>query len=144
MPNRIIQSLSDFIGGNSAVRRVADDLQLTSELILLVRMLFADGALKPAELEAFNKICREAFGFREADIPQVLEYLKDFGYETTAWDAAAMFQERDEERKKALLLHMLAIAKSDRDIAESEAELIRRTARILGLTAKDINAMRET
>ena len=55
MSKGIIDSISRMIGGNPSLNKVADDLQLTSELILLVRMMFADGELQPTELAAFRK-----------------------------------------------------------------------------------------
>ena len=138
MANKIVDSINRLIGGNPSVRKVADDLQLTSELILLVRMMFADGKLRPEELEIFKSICVSAFGLSNEDIFEVIQYLKDFGYETSSWDAASMFSEIDVERKRELLVHMLKVAKSDNELHTSEAELIRRTAEILGLTPDDI------
>ena len=140
MAETFLEKFSRFMGSNPSLGKVADDLQLTSELILLVRMIFADGELKPEELDAFKRICASAFNLNEEDIPGVLQYLKDFGYETTAWDAAAMFADHDPERKKALLLHLLRIAKSGGHLDKSEAELIRKTAGALGLSAEDIAA----
>lgn len=130
-----LDKIRELIGGNRSVRRVADDLGLTSELILLVRMMFADGALKPEEMAAFSALCEQAFGLKRQDVPQVLEYLRDFGYETSAWNAAAMFREMSEEHRKSLLLHMLDIARSDSHLDVSEAELIRKTASVLGVSA---------
>lgn len=86
----------------------------------------------------FERLCVEMFGMEEDDIAKVIKYLQDFGYETTAADAAAMFDGHDAERKRELLLHMLKIAKADNELAESEADLIRKTAGILGMTADDI------
>ena len=139
----LMQTLRQFVEGNPSVRKVADDIELTSELILLVRMMFADGELKPAEIGNFKRICKTAFDIPEEDIPEVLQYLRDFGYETTAADAAAMFSELDSERKRALLIHMLSIAKSDNELHVDEAELIKRTAGALGMTAAEIRAARE-
>lgn len=138
MANNIVDSINRILGGNPSVRKVADDLQLTSELILLVRMMFADGKLRPEELDIFKTICVSAFGLNDQDISKVIKYLKDFGYETSSWDAASMFSEMGVERKKALLVHMLKVAKSDNELHTSETELIRRTAEILGLAPKDI------
>ena len=140
MSTGFLDGLNRLLGGNPSAQKVADNLQLTSELILLVRMMFADGELRPAEMAAFKKMCVEGFGLDERDIPGVLEYLKDFGYETTAWDAASMFAKYDVERKKTLLLHLLNVAKADNHLDISEAELIRKTAKILGLSAEDIGA----
>lgn len=138
MAKGLLKSLREFIEGNRSVRKVADDIELTSELILLVRMMFADGELKAEEVRNFQRICTTAFDIPEDDVPEVLQYLKDYGYETSAADAAAMFEELPTERKRALLVHMLSIAKSDEELHVDEAELIRRTARNLGLTAEDI------
>lgn len=138
MSNGILDSLRGFVEGNRSVRKVAGDIELTSELILLVRMMFADGELKAEEIRNFKRICTTAFDIPEDDVPEVLQYLKDYGYETTAADAAAMFEELPLERKRALLVHMLSIAKSDRELHVDEAELIRRTAQNLGLTSQDI------
>lgn len=136
----IIDNIRDWLDQDKSVRMVAGDIQLTSELLLLVRMMLADGELKPAELDNFKRICNRAFGIPHEDVPDVINYLKEFGYETTAQDAAKMFQSLDIERKRALLVHMFSIAKSDNDLDENEIELIRRTAGILGLTAEDILA----
>jgi len=140
MAENLIQSISRFLGGKPSVRVVADDLQMTSGLILLVRMMFADGELRAEEMAAFRSLCVKGFGLDERDIPEILEYLKDFGYETSAWDAAAMFKEVPIEKKRVLLVHLLELAKSDNHLDASEEALIRRTAEILGLTAEDIVA----
>jgi uncharacterized tellurite resistance protein B-like protein len=142
MANGFIKSIREFIEGNRSVRKVADDVMLTSELILLVRMMLADGELRPQEMQNFKRICRTAFGIPEEDIEQVMQYLKDFGYGTSAADAAAMFADFEPERKRALLVHMLSIAKADEQLDRSEADLIRRTAVALGMTAADIDAAR--
>ncbi len=134
----IVDSIKAFLDADKSVRRVADDVELTAELILLVRMMFADGELKPAEMANFKRICATAFAIPEEDVPSVLNYLKDFGYSTTAAEAAAMFEELDIERKRALLVHMYSIAKSDEELHPDEAGLIRHTAEILGLKAEDL------
>lgn len=140
--NSFIRAIREFIEGNRSVRKVADDIQLTSELILLVRMMLADGELRPEELHNFKRICQTAFDIPEEDVPQVIRYLNDFGYETSAAQAAAMFADLDVDRKRALLLHMLSIAKSDDELHRDEAKLIQRTAALLGLTGDDIAALR--
>ena len=102
-------------------------------------MMFADGELRAEELENFKRICKIAFNIPEDDVLQVVQYLREIGYETTAEDAAAMFEELDAERKRTLLVHMLSIAKSDNDLHADEVELIRKTASVLGLSAQDIS-----
>lgn len=137
----IVDQIKDWLEQDKSVRRVAEDIQLTSELILLVRMIFADGKLLPEELKHFKQICEVAFGIPEEDVPGVLKYLQEFGYETTADDAAAMFENLEPERKQTLLLHMLSVAKSDDDLHQGEIDLIRKTAGILGMNAEDIETV---
>lgn len=142
MASGILQTIREFLEGNKSVRRVADDIELTSELILLVRMMFADGELKAEEFENFTRICETAFAIPRQDVGEVLRYLREFGYETKAANAASIFAELSTARKRALLVHMLSIAKSDHELHRDEAELIRRTASLLGLTAAEIKAIR--
>lgn len=139
---KLIESIKDWVERDNSVKRVAEDLQLTSELILLVRMIFADGEMRPEELENFKKICKIAFDISEADVPKVIKYLQDFGYETTAADAAAMFANLDDERKRSLLLHLMSIAKADNVVHQDEVDMIRRVAQILGISSDDIAEFR--
>lgn len=138
----IVEKIKDWLGRDDSVRRVAEDLQLTSELILLVRMMFADGTLKPEELANFKRICKIAFDIPEEDVPKVIEYLQDFGYETTVSDAVAMFEEMDMERKKTLLLHIYSIAKSDDEVHANEADMIRKVSGLLGVSAEEIATLK--
>lgn len=137
----VVDQIKSWLEQDKSVRRVAEDIQLTSELILLVRMIFADGELKPQELHDFKQICKIAFDIPEEDVPEVLKYLQEFGYETTVDDAATMFQTMDKDRKKALMVHLLSIAKSDDEVHVHEADLIRRTATLLGVTAEDFASL---
>ncbi|MCB1456590.1 MAG: TerB family tellurite resistance protein [Nitratireductor sp.] len=143
MAKSLLQSLMEFVEGNKSVRMVSEDIELTCELVLLVRMMFADGELLSQEMQNFTRLCETAFGIPEEDVPQVLQYLKDFGYETSASQAAVIFTDLPVERKRSLLVHMLSIAKADDELHEHEVELIRNTANILGLTAEDIRKARE-
>lgn len=135
---KMVEQIKGWLEKEKSVKRVAEDLQLTSELILLVRMIFADGQMKPEELTNFKRICKIAFNIPEEEVPEVIQYLQDYGYETTVADAAAMFENLDDERKRALLLHMLSIAKSDNDLHADEVQMIQKTASILGISAEDI------
>ncbi len=139
----VIDKIRGWLDQDKSVRMVAEDIQLTSELILLVRMMFADGTLRPQELENFKNICRIAFDIPEEDVPKVIEYLQDFGYETSVSDAVAMFEGMEWERKKTLLVHLLSIAKSDNLVHDNEAELLRRISDLLGVTAEDIAELRK-
>jgi len=132
-----LDKIRALVGQGTTVQRVADDQQLTAELILLVRMMFADGEMKPDELEQFKEICATRCDIPAEDIPDVVKFLTDFGYETSAENAAGMFAGMDVERKRAILRRMVRIAHSDDELDPKESLMIQRTADILGLTMMD-------
>ncbi len=129
----IIESIKNLFEGDPAVRRVADDPVLTAELLLLFRMILADGQVDKNELASFKRICRESFGMTEGSLNGVVKYLQEFGYETTGTQALRTFSELDEERKNVLVKHLLQIAKADNELHSQEVRLLRRTIEVLGL-----------
>ncbi|MDW6020442.1 TerB family tellurite resistance protein [Mesorhizobium sp. BAC0120] len=140
MPHRLLAKLLSFFEGDPGVRKVADDPVLSAELLLLFRMILADGTVSESEMEAFRRICREAFGISEKSIDGVVEYLNEFGYETTGAQALAMFRELDFDRRKQLARHMADIAKADAKLADTEIEMLKRTLAVLNVEAKDLVA----
>ena len=139
----MLDQIKGWLGQNSSLQRVADDPRLMAELILLMRMIYADGISKPEEVENFKNICHIAFGIPKEEVPKVTKFLEDYGYETTVDDAAHMFSEIPIERKRSLLLHMLSIAKADHELHEDEIQIIQKTASILGVSASDLAKVRE-
>ncbi len=138
MANKLLDRVREYFDQDKTVRMVADDVELTAELMLLIRMMFADGRLAKRELVNFKRICNTAFGIPEEDVVDVITYIKETGYETTADEAAAMFKGLELERRRALLLHMLSIAKSDEELSTDEIGLLRRTADAVGMSAEDL------
>ena len=93
----MLQGLLDNViavfNGDPGVRKVADDPVLSAELLLLFRMILADGAVSESEMAVFRRICRESFSIPEGSIDGVIDYLNEFGYETNASQAIAMFRD---------------------------------------------------
>jgi len=141
---KIIENIKGWVAKDNSVKRVAEDIQLTSELILLVRMIYVDGEYKAEELQNFKRICKIAFDIEEEDVPKVIKYLQDFGYETTADDAANMFRSMSLERKKALLLHLLSVAKADNVLHQNEVDMIRNVANLLDVDANTLQEISST
>jgi uncharacterized tellurite resistance protein B-like protein len=138
MATGLLAQLRDLFEGDPGVRKVADDPVLSAELLLLFRMILADGVVKESEMEVFRRICRDAFGIGEDSFDGVVEYLNDFGYETNGAQAIAMFRELDADRRKLLARHMAEIAKADEQLAENEVRLLRRTLDLLGISPVDV------
>jgi len=137
MSNGLLAKIRSLFDGDPGVRKVADDPVLSAELLLLFRMILADGSVSDAEMDTLRRICRDSFGIPEESMDAVIEYLNEFGYETNGSQAVAMFQDLDIERRQLLARHMADIAKADQQLAEKEVRLLRRTLEMLGLSPVD-------
>ena len=140
MLQAIVAKVRALIEGDPGVRKVADDPVLSAELLLLFRMILADGNVSEAEMQVFRHICRDAFGIGEESVDLVIEHLNEIGYETTGVQALAMFRELGFERRRQLARHMAAIAKADEQLAESEVRVLKRTLELLDVTAADLTS----
>lgn len=134
MANSLLAQIRSIFEGDPGIRLVAEDPVISAELLLLFRMILADGVVKEEEMEVFRRICTDAFGIPDESIDGVIEYLNDFGYETNGGQAVAMFAELDLDRRKELARHMADIARADKDLAENEVRLLRRTLDLLGIS----------
>ena len=131
MLENLVARLRGLFDIDESVERVVHDPAQTAELLLLFRVVLADGKVEKTELDAIRRIAQEAFGIGPASFPKVVKYLQDFGYETTAAQAANIFRALPYERKVALIRHMEEIAKADHRLDEKEASLIQRTIALL-------------
>lgn len=134
----LLDQIRSIFDGDPGVRKVADDPVLSAELLMLFRMILADGSVSDSEMEVFRRICRESFGIAEESIDSVIEYLNEFGYETNGSQAIALFRDLDVERRKLLARHMAEIAKADHHLAENEVRLLRRTLDLLDVSPVDL------
>ena len=137
MPLRLLQQIKSLFDGDPGVRKVADDPVLSAELLLLFRMILADGRVEGSELEMLRRICRESFGIGDESFDGIVEYLNDFGYETNGAQAVQMFQDMDIARRRQLARHMAEIAKADEQLSENEVRLLRRTLELLDISPAD-------
>jgi uncharacterized tellurite resistance protein B-like protein len=138
MASGLLSQLKDIFEGDAGVRKVAGDPVLSAELLLLFRMILADGVVKDSEMQTFRRICNEAFGIGRDSMDGVIEYLNNFGYETNGAQAIEMFRELDIDRRRQLARHMAEIAKADNQLAENEVRLLRRTLELLGISPVDV------
>ena len=138
MATGLLAQLKALFEGDPGVRKVADDPALSAELLLLFRMILADGVVKDSEMDMFRRICRESFGIADESFDGVIEYLNDFGYETNGSQAIALFRDFDPERRKLLARHLADIAKADSQLSENEVRLLRRTLDMLDISPVDV------
>jgi uncharacterized tellurite resistance protein B-like protein len=138
MLQALVTKVRALIEGDPGVRKVADDPILSAELLLLFRMILADGTVSESEMQVFRRICTESFGIGEASVDRVIEHLNEIGYETTGVQALAMFKELGFERRRQLARHMADIAKADSQLAETEMRVLKRTLELLEVSPADL------
>lgn len=136
MARGILGTIRAMLERERSVRMVANDPALTAELLLLFRVMLADGMVRGEELDVFKRICREAFGLEPDAMERVYQYLEDYAYDTSSEQMADVFAELDMDRRKSLLDHMIAIAEADHQIDENEMRLLQRTSDMLGFDLK--------
>lgn len=119
--------------GSLSVRKVADDPALMAELLLLFKMVLADGEVHERELDAIRRIAADNFGVEGEDLEKVLGHLQSFGYEITPAQAIAVFREFDMERRLMLARHMAELAKADNELSHYEVRLLARVVEMLDL-----------
>lgn len=139
MTRGLLARLRELFEGNASVRTVADDPALTAELLLLLRMILADGEVSERELATLRRIA-ESFGISGEDFEPVLSHLEDFGYETSAGQAIAVFRELSKERRILLARHMAAIAKADMELSRFEVRLLARVVSMLDLDLAEVTS----
>ncbi|MBP0439686.1 TerB family tellurite resistance protein [Tianweitania sediminis] len=139
MAQGLISKLMSLFDGNRSVARVAEDPVLTAELLLLFRMILADGEVSEAELATLRRICRESFGIEEASMDDVVDYLRTYGYETDTAQSLAMFRRLDHDRKQMLAQHLAEMAKADHQLARQEVQLLARAMKLLDIRPDEIS-----
>lgn len=138
MARGLLARLRDVFEGNASVRKVAGDPALTAELLLLVRMVLADGEVEERELATLRRIAG-SLGIVGEDFEQVLGHLEDFGYEISAGQATAIFRELDKGRRIVLARHMADIAKADQELSRYEVRLLARVVDMLDIDPAEID-----
>lgn len=134
----LFAKIGEFFEGDPAVRRVADDPALSAEILLLFRMVLADGEVAEAELATLKRICAETFGIGEESFGKVVSYLQDFGYETTAPQALSTFRGYPRERRVQLARHLVEIAKADNALSGHEVRFLARAVEMLQLDPQEV------
>ncbi|WP_439272141.1 TerB family tellurite resistance protein [Pseudochrobactrum sp. HB0163] len=143
MSDTIFERISNYLSKKTAVQRLSEDPALVSELLLLVRLVFADGQKHQAEMNALLHIMQHDFGIKPEELPEVADYLKTFAYETSNAQAAALFSEMAPERRQSLINHLVAIAQADHEIHPAESALIARVIAQLNVDPEELFIRRQ-
>ncbi|MDD9909590.1 MAG: TerB family tellurite resistance protein [Ahrensia sp.] len=138
---RVLDAIADLLNRKSSVQMVADDPQMSAELLLLIRTMFADGEMNEKEVAAFQDMCSSVFEIPSKDVPEVIRFLKDYGYETSSEQSAALFADMPKERKSELVSRLLVMAMADAKFHDREKAMITRVAQTVGLSDEDMRAL---
>ncbi len=138
---RILDTLGEFLNKKSSVQMVADDPQMSAEILLLIRTMFADGEMVAEELALFKQLCLSLFNIPEEDVPEVIRFLREVSYETDHEQAAGMFDGLSATRKQELMTHLMMMAMADSKLKEGEKAVLEKVAGVLGYTPEQIRQM---
>ena len=138
---RVLDGLRDWLNSKSGVQMVADDPKMAAEVLLLLRVMFADGSMNEKELELFKQMCTSLFGIEADDVPEVVKFLTDTSYETNSEQAANVFRDMPVKRKNELLSNLLRMAFVDESFHDNEKDMIARIARTLGYSEEKIRSL---
>lgn len=141
MSEGLLAKLRALLAGGTVGRALRDE-GTSAEILLLTRLVLADGTASEAEMQALRHICGDAFGLHGKDFDAAIAYLGDYGYETTGAQAAAVFRDLPEDRRRAVVDRLIAIAKADRAVDPREVRLIARAGEILGIDPRSLIAHR--
>lgn len=118
-------------GKKSAVRKLADDPVSLAQILLLFRVVLADGQVAELELAAFKKICEREFGVSADELPALhalLESPKGLMAETQMF---FLLKRLDDQARNRLLGMMSEMAKSGTGDAAKAVRLVAMTAKLL-------------
>lgn len=112
---------------------LSEDKVALAEILVLFRMVLADGIVQPSQLRAFERICGEHFGISPQDMPELHALLDSPKARACEAEAFTLLRQLDTEARTTLLDGMMRIANASGTRDERDDRLIRRTAGLLGL-----------
>lgn len=116
-----------------ALAQLAGNPVALAEVLVLFRMVLADGVVQPSQLTAFERICERQFGISPRDMPDLHALLDSPRARLIDAEAFSLLSQLDTGARTALLDHMMRIARAHSNVGEREDRFIRRTASLLGL-----------
>ncbi|WP_417411432.1 TerB family tellurite resistance protein [Hoeflea sp.] len=116
-----------------ALGPLSEDPVALAEILLLFRVVLADGVVHASQLTAFERICEQHFGISRSDMDELHKLLESPKARSCDAKAFTLLGQLDTEARTALLGDMMRIARANTVISDGEERLIRRTADLLGL-----------
>lgn len=130
-----IEAIAELIGRRReavpAIDRLSDDPVTLARILLLFRVVLADGVVEAGELAMFERICRAHFGIDPADMPALHALLESPAGHAAEADMTTLITTLDSAERRVLLGLMTRLAESGTEAPDVAERLVRRTARLL-------------
>ena len=104
-----------------------------AEVLILFRVVLADGVVHPSQMTAFERICELHFRISAQDMPELHALLDSPQAQSCEEEAFMLLTQLDTDERTALLDDMMRIARANSILDVGEARLISRIALLLGL-----------
>ena len=98
---------------SGALGALADDPVQLAEVLLLFRMVLADGVVQPSQLTAFERICEQHFGINRRDMPELHALLDSPKARSCDASAFTLVSQLDTGERMSLLNDMVRIARAN-------------------------------
>lgn len=131
--DRMVQAVSGKQPWPPALQRLSEDQVALAKVMVMFRVVLADGVVRPTQLAAFTQLCAQRFGIEPRDIQQLHALLESPVGRDSEAEASALIRQLDSAARTALLDDMIHIARANSEPDAGEDKLIRRTADLLGL-----------
>ena len=118
---------------SGALGRLLDNPVALAEILMLFRMVLADGIVQPSQLTVFERICEQHFVVNRRDMPRLHALLDSAKARSCDAKAFALLGQLDTEARTTLLEDMIRIARASTVRNDGDDRLIKRTADLLGL-----------
>jgi len=116
-----------------ALGQLSENPAAMAEVLVLFRMVLADGVVRPAQLTAFERICERQFGISPRDMPELHALLESPLARSCDAEAFTLLSQLDTTARTTLLDDMMRIARAKPELGVGEDRLLRRMASLLGL-----------
>lgn len=116
-----------------ALGQIAEDPVVLAEILVLFRIVLADGVVQPSQLTAFERICEENFGINRRDMRELHVLLDSPKARSCDAKAFTLLAQLDMKARTTLLGNMVEIARASSNADECDSKLIRRMGDLLGL-----------
>lgn len=111
---------------------------MMAELLLLMRMILADGKVDDGRIELLRRVCRNSIDIGDHSFDAMVALADDMARGISQSQMVAVFRGFDRERRIALARRLAAIARSEPELRRREERMMVRVLDILDLEREDL------